>query len=127
MPHPIAFLNAFNITKGATLGAQTKILKVSIKHIVVEQYKHYTFPMTIEIQTAKQLNEDDILKQFNCFLLDNKNKNNRKVNSQYGNPYNCIITDIQIKKKKAVLDHHQYYTITCLGDAVRIKRQTKTQ
>jgi hypothetical protein len=118
MPHPLAFLKAYNLNKNVFLGSSTKILKVNIKHIVAEQYKHYLFPITIEVQTAKHLTEEDIKSEFETFV-----KSSHVVNSQYNNPYLCSIDDVQVHKKTALLTHYKYYTITCRGNAVRIPKK----
>jgi hypothetical protein len=130
MPNPMAFLKGFGLNKGVQVG-DAKILKVSIKHIVIEQYKVYEFPMTIEVQVPKLLGQTTtpfttldynthISQQFGAFV-----SKPTIINSQYGNPYLCSIDNIDIQPKQAMMDHYMYFTITCLGRGIRQPKPKK--
>lgn len=62
MPNPMAFLAGFNLHKNMKIDGST-LTKISIKHIVLEQYKKYSFPLTIEILSTEQ-KSSEVLRQF---------------------------------------------------------------
>jgi hypothetical protein len=100
------------------------LTKVSIKHVVVEKYRKYTFPLVVKL-TSLHHSSDYVLKHFKTYVDGNK-----IVNSQYGNPYNCFICDYSIKlsgsqklisaRKDEPMSKANIYSITCMGYGNRI-------
>jgi hypothetical protein len=124
MPHPRAFLGAFGLYKGAKISDGIILSKVNIKHVVVEKYRKYTFPLVVEL-TSLHHSSDYVLEHFKTYIGGNK-----IVNSQYGNPYDCSIRDFSIKlsgsqtliseKKDKPAPKVNIYSITCMGYGNRI-------
>ena len=102
MPNPRDFLIKFNLFKNINVGQNCIITKINIKHFVVVPYRSYAFPLSIEIKSS------DISKSARLVLNNFKNHVNghKIVNSQYGNPYDCYISDVSIKLTS---------TQTCIG------------
>lgn len=113
MPSPRAFLEGFQIHKNANVAGIT-IEKVTIKHIVVEQYKRYEFPLTVRVKTT--LSKSDVLKNWESYI-----KGTKIINSKYGNPYSCDIRGCEIQlevsgiAKNGEKKGNNIYLIKCTG------------
>jgi hypothetical protein len=122
MPNPRAFLDAFNLFKGSLLADDIKIEKVSIKHIVEEKYKYYTFPLVLTIISSQSATH---VKSTVSEIL----KTHKVVLSQYGNPYDCYITDFKIESKGIQMRIGEpkpitkTYQLTCIGHGKRIMKK----
>lgn len=120
MPNPRAFLDAFNLRKNVVISDDIKITHVSIKHIVEEKYKYYTFPLAITVESSHAATS--VKESVSDFL-----KTHKIVNSQYGNPYDCYVTSFKIESVGIQLrvgeskPKVKTYKITCLGHGKRIK------
>jgi len=120
MPNPMAFLAGFHLHKNTKIDGST-LTKISIKHIVLEQYKKYSFPLTIDIISTEQ-KSSEVLRQFKEHVNGHK-----IINSQYGNPYDCYIQDFSIKTNNQINSTKKIqtksYTITCMGFSDRIYKK----
>ena len=129
MPNPRAFLQAFGLHKNIIIGEGCVLTKVAIKHIAVEQYRRYTFPLTLGITTTLK-SASQVLDHVKSYV-----DGHQVVNSQYGNPYDCYIDDftIQWEGTRTLLQQRQgdplptvrTYTVTCMGYGNRILPPTK--
>lgn len=120
MPNPRDFLIGFQLFKNTPISPTCTILKVKIKHIEVEQYKKYTFPLTIEV-SSKDSEMANILESCTTFLSGHK-----IINSQYGNPYDCFIQDFSIAPsltQPLFQKDVKNYVITCMGYGNRISKK----
>mgnify|MGYP000718142495 CR=1 FL=1 len=116
MPNPRAFLGGFQIFKNLQLAPGCIVTKIKIEHIVVKQYREYTFPLTIEI--TGDLPSAEILHLFKTHVNGHK-----VINSQYGNPYDCYISDFEIKlapQQPLMNSTKRNYIIKCMGYGKRV-------
>lgn len=130
MPNPRDFLQSFGLHKNTMVGEGCVLSKVSIKHIVVEKYRRYTFPLTLWVTTTLK-SAIQVLDYVKAYVDRHK-----IVNSQYGNPYDCYIGNFSIKlegtqtllkqRQGELLPKIRTYNITCMGYGSRILHPTKS-
>lgn len=124
MPNPRAFLQSFKLHKNSIFGEGCVLARIGIKHVVVEEYRRYTFPLTVDVLTTLK-SAHEVLEHFRLYVSGHK-----VVNSQYGNPYDCYIGDFSIKlmgtqtllkqRREDSSPKVKMYTITCVGYGNRI-------
>jgi len=131
MPSPRAFLQAFGLHKQAWLGHDCILSRVTAKHVVVEKYRRYTFPLTLDITTSLK-SASQVLDQVQAYV-----DGHRTVLSDYGNPYDCFIGQFAItsqgtqqllarqREQVAPLPRVRLYRVTCLGYGNRIAKPTQ--
>lgn len=109
MPSPRAFLRAFDLNKNTVQFPGLRVLKVKIGHNVLKRYQQYEFPLEVWIDT--ELNPQEALD-----LVKTLTKEHRTVLSDYGNPYDCFITDVRLEP-----DAEEQYHISATGYGNRIR------
>lgn len=92
MPEVNAFLHGFNLVKGHKYGLY-EIISVSATHNQIIRYKEYKYNIKIILQSNKPSSESEYKVFFNK-LMDSID-GPKIINSAYGNPYKCIIDNIE--------------------------------
>jgi hypothetical protein len=92
MPEVGAFLQGFGLTKGHKYG-QYEIISVTATHKQIIRYKEYRYDIKIILQCNKKISEAEY-KTFFHQLMDNTD-GPKIINSAYGNPYKCVIDNIE--------------------------------
>lgn len=106
MPSPPDFLNGFGVYKGMNIGGFT-LKRISIKHIEITKYRKYGYPITLTF-----VGDGD----YSSFKeeLTSKLSGYRKINSRYGNPYQCTFGSLHFARDKDSI------RVESLGHGVRI-------
>lgn len=112
MPDPSAFKQAFQLIAGHKLGS-AKIENVHCGHECLKRFRHYTFPLELQVTAA---GADSALRAL-------KAMRKRIVLSAYGSPYECKLKNPHLVRG----GENESATITALGDAVRVKKSRRAE
>src|SRR5438105_3626002 len=106
MPTPSAFLRGFGLTRGTSIGGYT-LTSVHSTHEEIERYREYYYAFTLTFIAHEEANRRNLVREITSITSQT-----HIVNSQYGNPYECVIdepsrNDFEGTKKVTVyLDGH---------------------
>lgn len=90
MPNPRQFLKSFSLTQGMNI-RDFILVDIDIGHEVIKRYQVYRYPLTMTFTSASdRANQYKLLQE-----LRNRLSRGRIVNSSYGNPYWCTISNIK--------------------------------
>ena len=97
MPNPHAFIDGFNVYEGLTIG-YFELVHLTIEHNTIVRYHNYEYPMTFEFRKINRCNIksneiDTLINAFHKYTSGSK-----IINSEYGNPYECVFGTISLKR-----------------------------
>src|SRR5947207_2800929 len=110
MPDPSDFLSGFGIQRGMSMGDYT-LSDVKIGHEVVKKNHEYKYPIDIIFTTAREITYDNMSNLLH--ILYDFTKEDRIINSRWGNPYHCTfgVPEFTSKTDKSVTIHSNGHSV----------------
>lgn len=137
MPDSADFLQAFGLVNHLQFDLnpddatepqqQVEIFNVSSKHQIIKRFQSYVFRIVLNLQIplsgnhSKKPNPNDVLQALERYMHVDQSQ---VVNSRYGNPYLCVVSDVSIKSREGMDlngSKHAYYSVQLTGHAERIR------
>lgn len=114
MPDPSAFLAAWGLQKGLRPTSSLTVTNLRIRHIVIERYRTYAFPLVLDVQSSTATSASAVMRALRRHVASP-----HVVRSRYGNPYLCGLS-LQTVRRIPTRDGVVFYRITGQGLARRV-------
>jgi len=110
MPGAREFAEGFGLVKDKIIDGY-RLSHVKIEHEMVKRYHEYRYPITLTFEKVKKSADEDRL----LSDLETETSKSRIINSHYGNPYKCTISNFRLEKTS-----EGTLLITAEGHSVRV-------
>ena len=118
MPHASVFSREFGLKKGSTINSSLTVIKSSVQHVQVIRYNKYEYPIHLVLSSPTKQS----IAQVKSACQKNWLSNHKIIYSQYGNPYDCWISNIKVTQSSSSSNNNQFtYEVTALGTGVRVR------